>query len=373
LRQQAYLALWAGRYAEAHGLAQRCLDEGLKSGNLLYIAGGYQILSISQIEAGRYRDAYQNVRTILDQTERADAYHHQLPRLLNQLGYLFLELGDAEQALAWDERAWAAITDARQASLHEMKRYCALNLATDLLSLNRIAEGRQYAERLAAMIDAPDYARFRYHNRYLLLMSELHLAESDFRQSIAFAQEARTFAEAHGAQKNIAKSHWLEGQALLAMKEPAGAIEHLEQAVVLADAIRHGSLRWRVRLSLAQALLSARRPPEECAAETRALVGQTHESVAGSSLRDSFDGNRRLAQLNELTELDKSARLGERTSPRCSGHQVPRAACDIEKTLVPQIPQTVQNRRNCLGGDAGKQVVVEGCPLRPSLEFDLME
>jgi DNA-binding CsgD family transcriptional regulator len=309
LRQQAYLALWAGRYAESQGLAQQCLDEGLKSGNLLHIAGGYQILSISQIEAGRYGDAYRNIRAILNQTERAGAYHHQLPRLLNQMGYLFLELGDAGQALAWDERAWAATAEARRESRQEMKRYCLLNMASDLLRLDRVAEGREYAARCEAIIEAPEYARFRYRNRYLLLMSELRLAESDFPQSIAFAQEARAFAAAYGARKNIAKSHWLEGQALLAMKERSGAVGHLEQAVALADAIQHGSLRWRVRLSLAQALSSVGRSTEECAEAARAIIGQIHESLAGSSLGDSFDGNRRLAQLNELTELDRLARF----------------------------------------------------------------
>ena len=66
LRQQAYVAIWAGKYAEAEAIAQRCLELGLKSGNQLQVSGGYQILSASQIEVGKYVEAYQNIQTILD-------------------------------------------------------------------------------------------------------------------------------------------------------------------------------------------------------------------------------------------------------------------------------------------------------------------
>ncbi|MBL8160549.1 MAG: AAA family ATPase [Anaerolineae bacterium] len=297
-RQQAYAAIWSGHYADGKAHAQQCLDYGLKSGNLLYISGGYQVLSFAQIEAGDYADAYQNIRTVLDQTEQNDPYHHQLPRLLNQMGYLFLELGAADQALAWDQRALAATQVNKGVSRYEMRRYCLLNIATDLLHLGRLSDAQAYAGQFEAMMDAPDYARFRYHNRYLLLLTELHLAERDFDRAVTFAQESRAFAQEYSAAKNIAKSHWFEGLALLAMQQREAAVQHLRQGVADADAIQHGSLRWKIRLNLAQALRSIGESSVEPVQAATVLISQTRHALAGSPLQDVFNDSYWLAQLD---------------------------------------------------------------------------
>ncbi len=288
LRQQAYLAVWAGRYTEAKTIAQQCLEQGLKSGNLLHITGGYQILSASQIEAGQYVEAYHHIRAILDQTDMTDPYHHQLARLLNQMGYLFLELGDASQALMWDQRALEASQVPKGISRYEMQRYSLLNISTDLLYLGRVDEAVEYAARFEAMKDAPDYAHFRYQNRHFLLMSELHLAQNQYAQAIESAQQARSFAQSYGASKNIAKSYWFEGQALLEMRQRQEAVRHLRQAVKLVDEIQHGSLRWKIRLSLAKALKSNGESYEEEAQRARDLINQTSHSLVGSPLQESF-------------------------------------------------------------------------------------
>lgn len=299
-RGQAYVALWAGRYEEAEALAQQCLEHGLKSGNLLYISGGYQILSFCQIEWGKYVEAYQNIHLILEQTETTNPYHHQLARLLNQMGFLFLELGDGSQALMWDQRALEASQRTRGTGRYEMKRYSLLNIATDLLHLGRVDEAFHTAAHFEAMKESPDYTHFRYHNRYLLLRSELHLARSQFTQSIEFAEQARAFAQRFGASKNIAKSHWFEGQGLLEMQQHPAAVQHLRQAVAIADEIQHGSLRWKIRLSLAKALIRVEKSPDEVTEKARALIRQTGHSLADSSLRDSFSESRWIAQIDEL-------------------------------------------------------------------------
>lgn len=297
-RQEAYAAIWSGRYDDGIAQAQQCLDYGLKSGNLLYLSGGYQVLSFAQIEAGKYIDAYQNIRIILDKTERNDPYHHQLPRLLNQMGYLFLELGDPEQALQWDERALTATQFNKGVSRYEMRRYCLLNVATDMLHLGRIAEANEYAEQFEAMRDLPDYGYYRYQNRYLILKAELHLAERNLPQAVQLAQQARTLAEQYDAKKNIVKSLWLEGQALLEMKQGKGALQQFQQAVLLADSIGHGSLRWKTRLSLAKALRNIGESSDSTLQQALELIERTRRALADTPLQDSFSEAYWIAQLD---------------------------------------------------------------------------
>lgn len=288
LRQKAYLAVWESRYADAETIAHQCLEQGLKTGNLLSITGGYQILSIALIETGKYVEAFQGLHTIVNQTTLNDPYHHQLPRLLNHMGYLFLELGDASQALTWDQQAWEVSHNDKGVNRYEIQRYCLMNIATDLIHLGRVDEAAEYVARFDMLKAAPDLAQFRYQNRYLLLRSELHLIQRQFTQAIEFAQEARTLAQQFRATKNIAKSHWLEGQAQLEIRQSQSAVDHLQQALILVNTIQHGSLRWKIGLSLSKALIQMGEIPDEVIQTAQTLIDKTRLTVANSPLQESF-------------------------------------------------------------------------------------
>lgn len=305
LRQKAYLAIWGGNYLEAESIAHQCLEQGLKSGNLLSITGGYQILSIVLIEIGKYHEAYQGLSTIVNQTTLNDSYHHQLPRLLNHMGYLFLELGDADQALIWDQKAWEVSNSGKGFNRYEIQRYCLMNIATDLIHLNRLDAATEYIGRFEALKNAPELAQFRYQNRYLILRSELYLAQKQFTKAIEFAQEARTFAEQFRATKNIVKSHWLEGQSLLEIHQPRTAVEHLQQALTLANTIQHGSMRWKIGLSLAKALIRIGESPNDVIQSAQELIDQMHRKLANSPLRTSFKPEYWLDALNQNQLAEK--------------------------------------------------------------------
>jgi DNA-binding NarL/FixJ family response regulator len=303
LRQQAYKAIWTGKYEEAGGFAQQCLEYAREVGIPLHIAGGYQILSFIQIELGKYRQAYQNIRSILDFNEISDPYYHQLSRLLNQMGYLYLELGDAGEALVWDTQAIEASFNSQGYSNYEMQRYSLLNIATDYLYLGKIDDSLEAVTAFDAIKEAPDYVHFRYHNRYLLLLAEIQLAQDDFSKAIKFSHKARTFAQPNRAVKNIAKSHWFEGQAMMGMNQFQGAIQHLEKAVDIADRIQHGSLRSKIRLNLAQAQIKAGKSADEIIQPAREIMNQTSDSLSGSHLQKSFLSSPWMSQIEALEKV----------------------------------------------------------------------
>jgi tetratricopeptide (TPR) repeat protein len=169
LRQSAYQATWTGQYQEAEVYARRALGLAQKTSDPLTIAGAYQNLSFVQIEAGQYHTAHQNIRATLEAVEVSGAHHHQKPRLLNLMGYLYLELGDAQEALIWDQKALEAIRDTHVQSL-EMRRYSLLNQATDYLQLGKTAEALDRVAQFETIKEGADFAKFRYFNRYQLLM-----------------------------------------------------------------------------------------------------------------------------------------------------------------------------------------------------------
>jgi class 3 adenylate cyclase/DNA-binding NarL/FixJ family response regulator len=300
LRGYAWAALWQGRYGEAEHFARRCFEQANVSKNAFDIARGYQIMSIVQSELGLYDAAYHTINEILDQPDIGDVYHHNLPRLLNHMGYLFFELGNAAEALRWDKKAFETSHISKGVSNPEIERYNALNMATDLLQLGRLDETLSAMTAFEQIKDGADFARFRYYNRYLLLMAEITLAQGDAGQAIAYAHEARAMAEKHNNPKNIARSHWLEAQAVLAMKRAEEAVDHLQTAVALVDAMPHGSLRWKMRLTLAAALRQAGREAADVISEARRLVDNVLQELQTPLLRESLLNSPWLARLEAL-------------------------------------------------------------------------
>jgi DNA-binding CsgD family transcriptional regulator len=299
LRQCAYQATWTGQYQEAESYARRALSLAQKSGDPLVIAGAYQNLSFVQIESGQYQEAHRNIRATLEAIELSGAYHHQKPRLLNLMGYLCLELGDAQGALSWDQKALAAIHDTQIQSF-EMRRYSLLNQATDYVHLGRLEEALDAIAQFEITKEGADYGKFRYFNRYQLLMCELELTQQRWDQALELAQEARNLAQPKGMLKNIAKSHWLEGQALAGLLRFDEALEHLEQAIALVDRIQHGSLRWKIRLSLAAVTLRVGKSPAAIIQQAHELIDQTIHSLAQSPLQEILLSSRWVKQVEEL-------------------------------------------------------------------------
>ncbi len=102
-------------------------------------------------------------------------------------------------------------------------------------------------------------------------------AQGAYEQAIEYAHQARNLAEQHDNPKNLAKSYWFEGQALRSLRKFSNAIKQLTIAIEIVDHIRHGSLRWKIRLSLAETLVSAGQSPATVLQEARSLMDELRD------------------------------------------------------------------------------------------------
>jgi class 3 adenylate cyclase/DNA-binding CsgD family transcriptional regulator/tetratricopeptide (TPR) repeat protein len=302
LRLSAYRTIWQSQYAEAENYAREALHMARQMADPLAVVGAFQNLSFVQIEQGQYIEAYHNIHAMLDDIEDAGSNHHQKPRLLNLMGYLYLELGDAQTALQWDQKALEAIQSIHTQTI-EMLRYSLLNQATDYLHLGQLDQVQETIDQFEVIHEAPAFMKFRYTNRYQLLLCEWYLHQERYEQAVDVAQVARALAQAHGMVKNIAKSHWFEGQATGGMMRFNDALDHLEKAADLADSIQHGSLRWKARVTLAETMLKAGRPADAVTGQARALVNQAIQSLTGSPLHETLLAS---PWIHRLTELEGS-------------------------------------------------------------------
>jgi DNA-binding CsgD family transcriptional regulator/tetratricopeptide (TPR) repeat protein len=302
LKLWGYILILAGQYRETEMYSESLIKNSQKSIDPTVKLSGYQNLGWSQIETGKYHDAYQTFLTAFEKDDVSKEHHRILPRILNLMGYLYLELGSAQKALDWDQRALAASWLDPAHGNYEMRRYSLLNIATDYLYLGNLEKVQETIAQFEAIKDAAESVRFRYYNRYQLLMSELSLVQGDLPQAIEWAREARSLAESNGIPKNIAKSHWFEGRSLAGLRRFSEALTQLEKGIAIADEIQHGSLRWKIRLSRAEVMRLAGISTGEATHQVREMIDQAIQSLSGSPLQEIFLGSPWLQQLVDLEQ-----------------------------------------------------------------------
>ena len=211
-----------------------------------------------------------------------------MPRLLNILGYLYLELGDIETALAYDHRALNACRWEGLVINRETERYSLLNLANDHLQAGQIETATAYLQEFEAILDQTEYSRLRYFNRYLLVQAELNLIQGNYELALDFTAEAMEMAKAKNIRKNITKCLLFEGQVLLGLERSTESVERLKQAVALADEIAHASLRWKTRLRLAEAYAMLGQPNADLYEQALAQVETLAKNLRDTGLRQAF-------------------------------------------------------------------------------------
>ena len=308
LRYQGYLAIWSGQYEKTDRLASEAHKSALAEQHAFALSGIPWIAGFAKIELGRYQEAFHIIQDGLARMESLAVDHYALPKLLNLMGYLHLEVGDVDAALFWDQRSLDA--SCRDGTYHHLETACyaLLNLATDHLSAGRLEATTPYVREFESIHNRSEYGRFRFLNRYQLLQAELALAQGEFDDARNHASKAAELAHAKNAPKNIAKSLLYEGQALLGLGNLEAAANRLKRAVELADQIMHGSLRWKTRMRLAEAYAFLQKPNADLYRDALKLVSNIAESLEDERLHTPF--------LNSplVLELKANARSAVETS-----------------------------------------------------------
>jgi ATP/maltotriose-dependent transcriptional regulator MalT len=287
LQNRAYVATFTSRYAEAEQFAAAAVEAAKISRDALTVSGAHFALGHAQVELGRYAQARGTLQAGVDHAEDSGESHY-LAKLLNTMGFLYNELGDGASALHWDKRALVACRHADIDRNWEAECYTLLNLASDEMLAGRIEAATAYRHEVEAILDRAQMVRYRFLNRYYLLCAELALAHGDPDAALHSAAEAASLAHTRGVTKNVAKSLLCKGQALLRLGRAQEAAQRLEQAVTLADAIGHGSLRWKMRLRLAEAYALQGRPNAELLSQAMDLVTRIADSLGEDRLRATF-------------------------------------------------------------------------------------
>jgi DNA-binding NarL/FixJ family response regulator len=356
LQNLAYAATFTGQYAEAQHFARAAEDAAKTGRNALAVSGACFALGHAQVELGHYAQACRTLHTGLDHAEESGESHY-LAKLLNTLGFLYQEVGDAESALHWDKQALAASRRAGIDRNWEAECYTLLNLANDELLGGRVQAAAGYQQEVEAILDRAQMSRYRVLNRYHLVCAEVALAQGDADAALKSTAEAAGLAQAKGMTKNSAKSLLLAGQALLRLGRTVEAAQRLEEAVTLADSIAHGSLRWKTRLRLAEAYALLDCPNVELLHQALELVTRLAAGLDDEPLRAAFLASPLVVELRSNARSDftsgqwpspgpeSSAALGGTTTPPVAASDHPAALSVREVEVLRLVAQGATNRQ----------------------------
>jgi DNA-binding CsgD family transcriptional regulator len=198
---------------------------------------------------------------------------------------------------------WPGLFEARANSL--------LNLASDLIALDRLADVPAVLDRAAEATERDEFMRWRNANRLLLCRGELALARGDGNDALSRAEESLIKAEEKRAAKYAAQAHYLAGRALSLAGDHAAALGRLERGVAIAGEIGHHAGRWRMLASMSATLSQLGRGEE--AAEHLADAWHVVESIADglrdAGVRAEFLSSRAVQALSHACALGISSAL----------------------------------------------------------------
>lgn len=287
LQNQAYVMTFTGHYAAAEHLATAAVEWARIGHDALTLSGALRALGHAQIDAGHYEAAQRSLQAALDHAQVSGESHY-LAKTLNTLGFFYNELGDIESALHWDRLALETCRRSDNDRSWEAECYTLLNLATNELHAGRIYATEEHLRELEPLLDIAQVSRYRYFNRYHLLLAELALARGEFALVLVHTARAAELAATIGIPKNSVRSWLFAGQALLALGRLEEAIQSLQQAMAVADQLGHGSLRWKTRLRLAAAYAFLGQPNTDLYQQALEQVNTIANSLADEQLRSSF-------------------------------------------------------------------------------------
>jgi predicted ATPase len=160
------------------------------------------------------------------------------------------------------------------------------------LAIDRLRQGDMSVEgSLQSALDTALVMGQGFHAvRCLEGLAELALAQNQPELALRYADQLRSIAEPGQMREMLAQSHRWRGEALLAMRQFEVAVDELNQAAELADAIGRVRLMWEVQKALARCLreMGQRETARQHEARVQEIVARIADNLQDADMRAAF-------------------------------------------------------------------------------------
>jgi tetratricopeptide (TPR) repeat protein len=294
---------WQGDYPDASDL----LYEGYKiakDNNLLApLFDNLFAYGIALTGQGEYDRAFDIFQEGLAFTEKVgDEVFHL--RVMNSLGWLYLECGDLERSFDLNLKA---AERARNRTDPETAANAELNLGDILLLNGNLSSALEYlgdVHRLANDANTSEWMKWRYTTHLLASFGEFWLERGDLNQAQKYADRCLEKAARTNSRKYLVKAWRLKAEIAALGKKGDEAESGFQQALSLAKAISNPTQLWKTYFSMGR-FYDGRAMHEPAQASYRAardVIDGLKAGLQNSELRNSLQNFSPVQHLDRLIE-----------------------------------------------------------------------
>jgi tetratricopeptide (TPR) repeat protein len=169
--------------------------------------------------------------------------------MMNTLGWLHSEFGDAAHAMDYDQESAEL---GRAYGISNVEISAMINLGLDHFLLGQHKRALSYLDPTLDRVQREAFGahRWRWTIRLLVGLAGVHYARGAYEEALRYVEEGLKEAQATSSQKYVAKGWALRGKILAQMgdREPAGA--ELQRAHTLAEQLICPALSYPIAFDL---------------------------------------------------------------------------------------------------------------------------
>jgi predicted ATPase len=281
---------WEGNYREAILVQAEAVDLARQHHLTFPLFWSLWQHGVALTGNGRYDDALSILEEGIVVCEKAgeEIMRH---RILNTLGWVYLECGDLEAAVEFNRRGAEA---ARKRGDDETIANPELNLGDTFMAKGDLQLATEFLEGVLARVRNPttsDWMKWRYSTHLFASLGELALERGDRNEAHRFADECLEIATRTNARRYLVRGWRLRGRIALARGNAQEAEQSLSEALRIAQLIENPPQRWKTHAALGELRLS--RGDREAARReyraARAVIDGVTASLRRASLRESLE------------------------------------------------------------------------------------
>jgi class 3 adenylate cyclase/tetratricopeptide (TPR) repeat protein/ribosomal protein L40E len=297
-----FLKNWEGDYDEALRLQSEGLRLARKHNVLVPLLHGLFIHGVTLTGRGNYDEALQIFEEGLVLAEKVgdEIDRH---RLLNSLGWLYIEIGDLDRAIDLNQKGTEG---ARKRGDPETIANPELNLADIFLIKGDLVLAQELLEGVYKLAKDPatsDWMRWRYSTHLFVSLGDLWLARGDYTKAQEFCNHCLDIATRTNSKKNLVKGSRLRGEIALAHRHWDEAENSFRQALTIAQAIGNPTQLWKSHLALGRFYTDTRKL-ELAGREFRSaqeVIDRMKRSLRNPGLRASLESAAMIQRIYDLS------------------------------------------------------------------------
>jgi tetratricopeptide (TPR) repeat protein len=302
LSSTGMLKNWEGEYVQAAQFQSEGLRIAREHNLLVPLLRGLFGYGVTLTGQGEYDGARAVLEEGLALSEKVgDKFWSH--RLLNSLGWLYMEVGDFDRALDFNQRG---AEGARQRGDPETTANAELNLGDIFLARGELTLAQDILNEVYRLTHDPatsDWMRWRYSMHLFVNLGELWLARGDLAKAQEFTDRCLDIAVRTHSRKYEVRGKRLRGEIAVAQRQWEAAEVWLRQALLLARAVGNPPQLWKTYVAIGHLFREMKQPTraQEFYQGARDVIYRTKVTLRNSELRTSLEQSPLTQAIYELS------------------------------------------------------------------------